>query len=121
MCLLIFTRISAETLCGRQTKSCNFTEILKAQKLKISRRPLSNKIFYYFAPLGFGIAEYNDRPIIKIKICGGGGGVCLSRKMDANPGKISPLSRICLKKLWYVCKISNFFFKIEEKDTKKNF
>ena len=72
MCLLIFTRISAETLCGRQTKSCNFTEILKAQKLKISRRPLSNKIFYYFAPLGFGIAEYNDRPIIKIKICGGG-------------------------------------------------
>ena len=64
MCLLIFIRISAATLPGRQTKSCNFTEILKAQKLKISRCPSSNKIFYYFAPLGFGIAEYNDRPII---------------------------------------------------------
>ena len=30
-----------------------------------------------------------------------GGGV-LSWKMDANPGKLSPLSRICLKKLWHV-------------------
>ena len=61
MCLLIFIRISATTLRGRQTKSCNITEILKAQKLKISRRRCrsSNKIFYYFAPLGFGIAEYN--------------------------------------------------------------
>ena len=68
MCLLIFIRISATTLRGRQTKSCNFTKILKAEKLKISRRPLSYKILYYSAPLGFGIAEYNDRPII-----GGGG------------------------------------------------
>ena len=67
MCLLIFIRISAATLRGRQTKSCNFTKILKAQKLKNSRRPSSNKIFYYFAPLGFGIAEYNDRPIIEKK------------------------------------------------------
>ena len=72
MCLLIFIRISAATLRGRQTKSCNFTEILKAQKLKFSRFLSSNKIFYYFAPLGFGIAEYNDRPIIKKKISGGG-------------------------------------------------
>ena len=64
MCLLIFIRISAATLCGRQTKLCNFTEILKAQKLQISRRPSINKMFYYFAPLGFGIAEYNDRPVI---------------------------------------------------------
>ena len=64
MCLLIFIRISAATQRGRQTKLCNFTEILKAQKSKMSRRPLKNKIFYYFAPLGFGIAEYNDRPII---------------------------------------------------------
>ena len=62
MCLLIFIRISAATLHGRQMKSSNFTEILKAQKLKISRRPSINKIFYYFAPLGFGIAEYNDWP-----------------------------------------------------------
>ena len=62
MCLLIFIRISAATLCGGQTKLRNFTEILKAQKFKISRRPSINKIFYYFAPLGLGIAEYNDRP-----------------------------------------------------------
>ena len=86
MCLLIFIRISTATLRGRQTKSCNFTEILKAQKLKISRRLSINKIFYYFAPLGFGIAENDDRPIIekkkKKKLRRG-----LSRKMDANPGK----------------------------------
>ena len=74
MCLLIFTRISHATLHGQQTKSCNFTEILKAQKLKISNRPSINKIFYYFAPLGFGIAKYNDRPII-MKKNGGGGSV----------------------------------------------
>ena len=60
MCLLIFIRISAATLPGRQTKWCNFTEILKAQKLKKSLRPSSNKIFHDFAPLGFGIAEYNN-------------------------------------------------------------
>ena len=71
MCLLIFIRISAAILRGRQTKLCNFTEILKAQKLKISCCPLSNKIFYYFAPLGFGLVEYNDQPIIKKKIRGG--------------------------------------------------
>ena len=77
MCLLIFIRISATTLCGRQRKSCNITKILKAQKLKISSRRSINKIFYYFAPLGFGIAEYNDRPIIgkKKKKMGGGGSV----------------------------------------------
>ena len=60
MCLLIFIRISAATLRGRQTKLCNFIEILKAQKLKKSRRPSSNKIFHYLEPLGFGIAEYDD-------------------------------------------------------------
>ena len=74
MCLLIFIRISAATLHGRQTKLCNFTEILKAQKLNISRCASSNEIFYYFAPLGFGIAEYNDLPIIAKKFGGGGGG-----------------------------------------------
>ena len=58
MCLLIFIRISAATLRGRQTKSCNFTEIIKSQKLKISCCPSSNKVIYYFAPLGLGIAEY---------------------------------------------------------------
>ena len=84
MCLLICIRISAATLRGRLTKSCNFTEILKAQKLKISRHPSITMIFYHFAPLGFGIAEYNDRPLIEEKMKGGG---CLSRKMDANPGK----------------------------------
>ena len=67
MCLLLFIRISTATLRGRQTKSCNFTEILKAQKLKISRRLSINKIFYYFAPLGFSIAENDDRPIIEKK------------------------------------------------------
>ena len=81
MCLFIFIRISAATLRGRQTKSCNFTEILKAQKLKISCCPSSNKIFYYFAPLGFGIVEYNDRPIKKKK--GGGGG----KGKEVCPGK----------------------------------
>ena len=70
MCLLIFIRISAVTLRGWQTQSCNFTEILKTQKFKISHRPSSNKIFYYFGPLGFSIAEY----IIEKKI--GEGGVC---------------------------------------------
>ena len=85
MCLLIFIRISAVILCGRPMKSCNFTEILKEQKkLKNSHRPSINKIFYYFAPLGFGIAKYKDRPIIEKKL---GGRLCLSRKMDANPGK----------------------------------
>ena len=53
---------------GRQTKSCNFTEILKAKKLKNSHCPSSNKTFYYFAPFSFGIAEYNDRPINEQKI-----------------------------------------------------
>ena len=67
MCLLIFIAISAATLRGRQTKSCNFTKISKAQKLKISPCPSSKKIFYYFAPLGFGIAEYKDQPIIEKK------------------------------------------------------
>ena len=71
MCLLIFIRISAANLSGRQTKSCNSTKILKAQKVKDLRRPSIYKIFYYFAPLGFGIAEYNHRPIIeKKKNCG---------------------------------------------------
>ena len=76
MCLLIFIRISAATLHGRQTKSCNFTKILKAQKLKNLHHLSSNKIFYYFAPLGFGIAEYNDRSIINLKKKKGGGCVC---------------------------------------------
>ena len=83
MCLLIFIRISAATLLGRQMK-CHFTEISKAQKLKrihVVRRVI--RFFYYFAPLGFGIAEYNDRPIIEKKNKEG----CLSQKMDTNLGK----------------------------------
>ena len=68
MCLLIFIRISVATLCGRQMKSCNFTKILEVRKIKISLSPSIDKIFYYFAPLGFGIAEYNGG--------GGGCGVC---------------------------------------------
>ena len=38
MCLSIFIRISAATLRGRQKMSCNFTEILKAQKFHVVRR-----------------------------------------------------------------------------------
>ena len=71
MCLLIFIRISAATLRSWQTKSCNFTKILKAQKLKISCRLSINKIFYYFAPLDFSMVEYNDWPIIEKKLRGG--------------------------------------------------
>ena len=71
MCLLIFIRISAATVRGRPMKSCNFTEILKAQKIKNSCCLSISKIFYYFAPLGFGVAEYNDRPIFGKKIGGG--------------------------------------------------
>ena len=56
-------------------KSCNFIKISKAQKLKNSCCPSINKILYYFAQLGFGIVEFNDRPIIeKEKKKGGGGG-----------------------------------------------
>ena len=39
------------------------TNTVRWQKLRV----LSNKTIYYFAPLGFGIAEYNHRPIIEIK------------------------------------------------------
>ena len=57
------------TLRGRQTKSRNFTKILKAQTLKISCRPSNDKIFLLFCTLDFSI---NDRPIIKKKKRGGG-------------------------------------------------
>ena len=74
MCLLIFIRISAATLRGQQRKSCNFTEILKAQKFLVVRLVI-NFFIFYFASLGFGRAEYNDRPINEQKKIGGGG-VC---------------------------------------------
>ena len=74
MCLLIFIRISAATLRGQQRKSCNFTEILKAQKFLVVRLVIIFFIFY-FASLGFGRAEYNDWPINEQKKIGGGG-VC---------------------------------------------
>ena len=92
--MLIFIRISALNLSGQQTKSCNFTKISKAQKLKNSRCPSINKIVYYFARLGFGIAEYNDRSIIekeKIRVGWVGGCGGLSRKMDANPWKMKSI------------------------------
>ena len=101
MCLLILIRISAATLRGWQMKSCNFTEILKAQKLKISCRPSSNKIFYYFAPLGFGIAEYNDRPIIEKKKSERGGSVPenghKSQKMKSIVPDLSEKIMACMK------------------------
>ena len=87
---------------GPQTKSCNFNEILKAQKLKISCRLSSKKIFYYFAPLGFGIAEYNDWPIIEKKKRGGGfvGSVlengCKSPKMKSIVPDLSEKIMACM-------------------------
>ena len=95
MCLLIFIRISALNLSGRQMKSCNFIKISKAQKLKNSCCPSINKILYYFAQLGFGIVEFNDRPIIEKeeKRGGGGGGEegGLSLKMDAKTRKVKSI------------------------------
>ena len=93
MCLLIFMRIKLK--CGRQMKSCNFTEILKAQKLKNSRRPSSNKMFYYFAPLGFGRAEYNDRLIIEKKKGGLENG-CKARKMKSIVPDLSEKIMACM-------------------------
>ena len=99
MCLLIFIRISAATLRGRQMKSCNFTEILKAQKLKISRRPSNNTIFLLFCTLGFSIAEYNDRPIIEKKIRGGGSvpeNACKSQKIKSIVPDLSEKIMACM-------------------------
>ena len=67
MCLLIFIRISAATLRGWRTKLCNFTKILKAQKLKIHVVRRIIRFFLLFCTLGSSIAEYNDRPIIEKK------------------------------------------------------
>ena len=71
MCLLIFIGLSATMLHGRQKKSCNFTEILKA--LNIMSLPIDNIFFHNFVQLGFAIAEYNDWPTIETKIGSGGG------------------------------------------------
>ena len=104
MCLLIFSRDSI--IRGRPTKSCNFTEILKAQKLKNSRSPSSNKIFYYFAQLGFGIAEYNARPIIGGGGGGGGGKGSVpengrkSRKMKSIVPDLSEKIMACMLIIW---------------------
>ena len=74
---------------------------------KISCRQLIDKIsFHNFVRLGFAIGDYNKWPKLKK---GGGvnkwgwGFISLSRKINTNPGKLSPLSRICLEKLWHVC------------------
>ena len=79
-------------------KSCNYTKILKAQKLKILRCPSINKIFYYFAPLGFGIVECNDRPLFEKKEWGLSvlENECKSRKMKSIVQDLS-------EKLWHVC------------------
>ena len=72
-------------LSGRQMKSCNFIKISKAQKFKKLGRSSINKIVYHFARLGFGIAEYNDRPIIEKEKIGGGESIVpdLSEKIMA--------------------------------------
>ena len=73
MCLLIFIRISAATLCGRQYyRNIKSTKI---KKIYVVHQVIG--FFYYSAPLGFGIAEYNNRPLIEKKNLGGGGW-CLS-------------------------------------------
>ena len=59
-----------------------YRNITSTKIKKKSRYPSINKIFLLFAPMGFRIAEYNDRPMIGKKKW-----VSLSRKMDANPGK----------------------------------
>ena len=118
MYFLIFLRISAAMLHGRRKMSCNFTQILKAQRFHVVCC-LIRYFVHNFVELGFAIAEYNDWPIFQKRQKkrggdlkkttgggGGGGGVCyriLSRKINSNPRKISPLSRICLKKLRHVC------------------
>ena len=119
MCLLIFIRISAATLRGRQTKLCNFTEILKAQKLKISRRPSINRTFYCVAPLGFGIAEYNDRPITEKKNKKNGGSVPengrKSRKMKSIVPDLSEKIMACMiKGISYLKKIIAHFLKLNK-------
>ena len=102
MCLLIFIRILAAMLHGRRKMPCNFTEI-KSSKLPC-RLPIDRIFFHNFAQLGFAI-EYNDWSKLskkggfkKKKKRWGRGYHSLSRKINANPGKLSPLSRICLKK-----------------------
>ena len=47
-----------------------FYRNIKSTKIKIFTSAV-NKIFYYFAPLGFCIAEYNNRPIIEKNMGGG--------------------------------------------------
>ena len=100
MCLLIFIRISAATLRGRQTKSCYFTEILKAQKFKKIHVVRLIIFVYYFCTLGFSIAEYNDRPIIEKKMGGGGKSVpenaCKSRKIKSIVPDLSEKIMACM-------------------------
>ena len=44
-----------------------FYQNTKGTKIKNSCHPSIYKIVYYFAPLGFGIAEQSDQPIIENK------------------------------------------------------
>ena len=82
--MLIFFRISAATLHGRQKMSSNFTEILKAKKFHVVCL-LIRYFFHNFVPFGITIAEYNNWPKLKkqkegMKKKGGG-------KIEVCPGK----------------------------------
>ena len=88
MCLLIFIKISAVTVCGQQ-----FYRNIKSTKIKkiyVVRRVI--RFFYYSASLGFGIAEYNDRPLIEKKLPGGG----LSWKMKSIVPDLSEKIMACM-------------------------
>ena len=87
MCLFIFIRISAVTLRGLQFYRNN--KSTKIKKIYVARRII--RFVYYSAPLGFGIAEYNDQPLIEKKIYiypgGWGAGVCLSVPENARESR----------------------------------
>ena len=87
------------------TRSANevvqfYCNIKSTEIKKNSRHPSSNKIFYYFAPLGFDIAEYNNLPIIEKKT----GGCSVpengrkSRKMKSIVLDLSEKIKTCMDK-----------------------
>ena len=58
MCLMIFIRISAVTLCRRRKMPCNFSEIILKAKIFHIVAPIDKILFHNFV-LAFAIAEYH--------------------------------------------------------------